>query len=391
MTITQIQTFHGQSCYNDQSGMDSRNDRQQCNIGNTCSESFINRSPSSVANCFGANMQDGAGDGFGPGAGFLKTRQSRPTHTTAMSWGQQAPSWWQLKNDAQQFYVALENGESHDQVESMTAQPEMVGWAAFQEHHGTLGEMTYEAGRTPLAVTDQPYDVRFNGFFRSAPKFYANIATYHGTNSAELRTQTVTPMAATIIIEEETCEGEQGGYTHPMQEEVGYVSMLAGFGSSADQPGGGIRARPVHNPGRMSIHGAGKHVAMAETGDVTLTSDWITVSLDNYFLRPVVIAGTPTYNGGDTVTVRIRNVRHGHGCNGWCFDIKLQEPSCLDGPHPNAESVNWMVLESGSWSMDGFNNDGQRPTGEAHMLQAGVVEVEGDMRTTGRLFHEVEL
>ena len=41
--------------------------------------------------------------------------------------------------------------------------------------------------------------------------------------------QTVTPMAATIIIEEETCEGEQGGYTHPMQEEVGYVSMLAGF------------------------------------------------------------------------------------------------------------------------------------------------------------------
>ena len=38
-----------------------------------------------------------------------------------------------------------------------------------------------------------------------------------------------------------------------------------------------------------------------------------------------------------------------------------------------------------------FNNDGQRPTGEAHMLQAGVVEVEGDMRTTGRLFHEVEL
>ena len=53
---------------------------------------------------------------------------------------------------------------------------------------------------------------------------------------------------ATIMIEEETCFGEQGGATHPMAEEVDYVVMLAGMGSSAANDAGGIRAR--RRPGR---------------------------------------------------------------------------------------------------------------------------------------------
>ena len=199
VTITTIQTYHGQSCYNDQSGMDNRNDRQQCDIGNRCSQDYINRSPSSISQCFGANEQDGGGDGYGPGAGFLKTRQSRPTHSTAMNWGATASASWQLKNDAQQFYVALENGESHGDTYNGAMEnihPEMVGWAAFTEHHGSMGEFTYEAGRTPLAVTEQPYTIQFSGFFRAAPKLYANIATYHGTNSAELRRAGDTPITS---------------------------------------------------------------------------------------------------------------------------------------------------------------------------------------------------
>eukprot|EP01045_Picozoa_sp_COSAG04_P007683 COSAG04_NODE_407_length_14863_cov_24.011244_11_plen_608_part_00 len=187
------------------------------------------------------------------------------------------------------------------------------------------------------------------------------------------------------MIEEETCFGEQGGATHPMAEEVDYVVMLAGMGSSAANDAGGIRARPVEQMGHVGA--TSNHVAMAETGDVSLTADWLTVSLNNYYFKPVVIAGSPTANGGDTATVRVRNVRHGQGCAGWCFDIKIQEPPCLDGPHPNAETVNWMVIESGSWATEGCqgcSND------EAHMLQAGVVEVEGDMRMTGQMFHEVE-
>ena len=319
VTIATIQTFHGQSCSNDQSGMDNRNDRQQCNIGNNCAPEWIKSEPSQINQCFGTNQQDGGGDGFGPGAGFLKPRLSRPTyeqagHPNGIHNGEQEfggrPNAVQLKNDAQQFYIALENGAQHSQVENMEVQPEMVGWAAFTPHHGSMGEFTYEAGNTPLAVTEQPYHISYKGFFRAAPKFYANIATYHGGDSSELRRAEQELMdrgnieGCDILIEEETCMGEAAGaYTHPNAESVAYVAMLAGFGSSADTDSGGIRARPVVQPGHTPLAGAGSHtvlcrhanpqpppwqltsqvinailtkpgnhIAMAETGDVTLTS-----------------------------------------------------------------------------------------------------------------------
>jgi|EP01046_Picozoa_sp_COSAG06_P003365 hypothetical protein len=295
VTIATIQTFHGQSCYNDQSGMANRNDRQQCDIGNRCSPDHVSQfghdDHTSISQCFGTNQQDGGGDGFGPGAGYLKTRLSRPTIPSR----QNAAASYQLRNDAQQFYVALENGAVHGDVEQMEIQPEMVGWAAFAPHHGSMGEVTYEAGRTPLSVTEQPYTIQYSGFFRTAPKFFASIATYHGTDSAELRRGAggipCDAASCTIIIEEETCNAEQEGYTHPNGEEVGYFAMMAGFGSNAGNDQGGIRARPIERPGSTGLAGTGNHVAVGETGDVSLTADWITVSLDNYYFsksyRPV--------------------------------------------------------------------------------------------------------
>ena len=79
----------------------------------------------------------------------------------------------------------------------------------------------------------------------------------------------------------------------------------------------------------------------------------------------------------DAVTPRIRNPRHGKGCHGWCFDIRLQEPHCIDGDHTH-EIVNWMVLESGVWLSD-----------EAKSFQAGIAEVEGDMRLSGKQFTRI--
>ena len=43
------------------------------------------------------------------------------------------------------------------------------------------------------------------------------------------------------------------------------------------------------------------------------------------------------------------------------------------------ETVNYLVVESGSWSSD-----------EGNMLQAGVNEIEGDMRLTGQNFQIVQ-
>ena len=59
----------------------------------------------------------------------------------------------------------------------------------------------------------------------------------------------------------------------------------------------------------------------------------------------------------------------------------------MDQVHPNVETMNWMVIESGSWVTDA--RTGKRSTwtpdsgrGEK-TLQAGVVEIEGDYRLTG--------
>ena len=172
------------------------------------------------------------------------------------------------------------------------------------------------------------------------------------------------------MIEEETCFGEQGGATHPMAEEVDYVVMLAGMGSSAANDAGGIRARPVEQMGHVGA--TSNHVAMAETGDVSLTADWLTVSLNNYYFKPVVIAGSPTANGGDTATVRVRNVRHGQGCAGWCFDIKIQEPPCLDGPHPNARRKDETPTGGGEKGKQyGTRGPNQQRAGRANKMDPG--------------------
>ena len=59
--------------------------------------------------------------------------------------------------------------------------------------------------------------------------------------------------------------------------------------------------------------------AVGESGDLTIMDEWITVQLKGYYFKPVIIAGPPTYHGTHAVVARIRNLRHGHDCPGWCF------------------------------------------------------------------------
>ena len=409
VTITTIQTFHGQACYNDRGGMDNRNDRQQCT-----SEQWQCANGAAAATdpmCQGVGFIDGPGDGYGPGAGFLKTRQTKPSMGSAAgvntgyndglgntgtgqgtSGNGYADESWRLRRDTQRFLITLENGETHNDITTMDAIEESVGWAAFQVHHGSLGEILYEAGSTPLSVTEQPYTIAFNGFFRFAPSMFASIASYHGADSSELRfamtpattnadgvqmpaKPDITSAGATIFIEEETCSTDDAA--HPMAEQVDYFAIAAGVGSNADGQHGStamINARPaVVSPQETS-----QLTPFMETGDIELDHNWVTVSLRSYYFHPAVIAGVPSGRGGDAAVVRIRNLRHGNGCEGWCFDIRIQEAPCHDDTHLT-ETVSWMVVESGSWTGD-----------EGYVIQAGVTEIEGDMRQTGQQFTRVE-
>ena len=62
-----------------------------------------------------------------------------------------------------------------------------------------------------------------------------------------------------------------------------------------------------------------------------MQSDWVTIALDSYYFKPVVITGNPTTNGDDMVTVRIRNVRHGQVSSdvGACHSSPLLTPATL--------------------------------------------------------------
>ena len=112
--------------------------------------------------------------------------------------------------------------------------------------------------------------------------------------------------------------------------------------------------------------------SMGEVGTVAeLAEDFVTVNLQRTdYTNPVVFGGVPTEHGGDEVVVRINGLRYKtRGCDGWCFDIRLQEPSCLDQRHPYPETVHWMVMEAGSW----VARDGVAPK----MLQVGTAGIFG--------------
>ena len=52
---------------------------------------------------------------------------------------------------------------------------------------------------------------------------------------------------------------------------------------------------------------------------------------------PVVVATSPTYNGGNGTTVRIRNI------NPQGFEVRLHEWDCHDGPH-TTETLGWIAV-----------------------------------------------
>ena len=92
---------------------------------------------------------------------------------------------------------------------------------------------------------------------------------------------------------------------------------------------------------------------------------------------PIIFAGVPTSSERDEVVTRVRNIRRGtDGCDGWCFDIRLQEPSCKSHTAHAAENVDYLVVDTGVYYTD-----------EGAMFQAGTVIAAGRDSFTDVDFH----
>lgn len=80
-----------------------------------------------------------------------------------------------------------------------------------------------------------------------------------------------------------------------------------------------------------------------ETGNVTISHVITTVTLNNTFIDPVVIATPPGNNGGDEAAVRLRNI------TGTSFQLFIDEADGLDGSH-TTEVVHYVVIEKGVYT-----------------------------------------
>ncbi|MHC4073503.1 MAG: hypothetical protein ACYTGS_15940, partial [Planctomycetota bacterium] len=91
-------------------------------------------------------------------------------------------------------------------------------------------------------------------------------------------------------------------------------------------------------------------ISKGEVGRVTVDqpdpNTWHRVSLLNQYANPVVIMQPPSFNGGQPVTIRLRNL------TGTSFEFQLDEWDYLDGAHVT-ETMGYLVLEAGQYTLSG--------------------------------------
>ena len=80
-----------------------------------------------------------------------------------------------------------------------------------------------------------------------------------------------------------------------------------------------------------------------ETSVVNAAHNWVTVSTASHISTPVVIAGVPSFNGGNAGVVQVKDV------NKDGFSIRFAEWNYLDGAHA-IEQIPYAVFESGSYT-----------------------------------------
>jgi hypothetical protein len=90
--------------------------------------------------------------------------------------------------------------------------------------------------------------------------------------------------------------------------------------------------------------------AKLEAGSVTVGGGGVTVTLVNNYVSPVVVCSVQYDNNTTPVVTRVTNV------GSTSFDVYLQNPS---GGGVSAENVSYLVVEEGTWTVDGVRLEAQ--------------------------------
>jgi len=185
---------------------------------------------------------------------------------------------------------------------------EDLGYLALEDGAQTLGTLDAEAGSVDM--NHNWTSVSFSQSFSSAPVVVAQVASNNGTQAVTTRIRNVTSGGFEVQLEEE--EGNDG--THAV-ERVDWIAIETG-----------------------STTFDGVELVVGVTGN-TVDEVWETINFGQSVGRPTFVAAMQTTNGGDTASLRHRNLTSSS------VEVQVQEEQSANSEvaHVN-EVVGYFVL-----------------------------------------------
>ena len=216
---------------------------------------------------------------------------------------------------------------------------EQIGWFATD----LKGSVIFDGIQVKSQITSQNYDHNSNSIdltdgdfeFNNTPALLTKVSSFVGSDTANSRISDLTSSGFNLRVHEEWSKDSELNH---LPEKIAYVALSDGDES------GVISGREYEEMYVKKALGA-----FAEYGTLSLNHEWSTISLNNDYVDPIIIASDPTMNGVHPVTVRLKNIDNNS------FDIRLQEPNYLDGFHAY-ETVSYLAIESGDWTFDKYGS-----------------------------------
>ncbi len=212
----------------------------------------------------------------------------------------------QIQNTSvSQFELRIREEENLDNDHTR----ESIAWIAMEA--GTqLAD--YQLEMNSVLTSDAPKVVNFQNNFATLPALFTSSQTTDEEDPFSIRNDGLNTASMTLNLQEERSKDAE---TSHVNERIGYLA--------------------IENVGNLTEE---KGVLMGEVGTTTLNGNWTTITLNNTYHNPVIIANSLSNVDGAPATVRIRNV----GLNS--FQVHVEEWDYLDGLHSN-ETVSYMVIE----------------------------------------------
>eukprot|EP01046_Picozoa_sp_COSAG06_P006021 COSAG06_NODE_277_length_18559_cov_3291.783207_1_plen_1033_part_10 len=211
---------------------------------------------------------------------------------------------------------------------------EVYGWIAMPAGSGSMSGVAYEAIRTPDAVTHEPFTVPFSqSFGGAAPAVFGSMQTFDGGDPSHLRlSSALAASGVDVFVEEETCSDAELGHT---PETVGILAVQTNFVAPPPPP-------PVVPVGGLSVE-------VGQAADIVLQD--VVIPYTGTYVDAVVILGTPSHNGDEEASVRLRSMAADS------ITVYLDIPNhaagegaiCGADAHL-AETFSYMIVDSGSYA-----------------------------------------